>query len=136
MLFLKARLNRINKKLNSEGNQYIIRVMEREKARTPNIVRSPEIDLSSIKKTADKINIVAQGMQLTSPCLCKSILCYLLLNKKHGEIQLKIGVKGYPFEAHAWIEYKGEVINDSLENVQKYVVFDDMAVSFNSQNTY
>ncbi len=45
-------------------------------------------------------------------CLPRSLTIYLLLRRRRMPASLHIGVKRYPFGAHAWVECFGEVLDD------------------------
>jgi predicted metal-binding membrane protein len=51
-------------------------------------------------------------------CLEQSLALYYLLRRKGVSAQYCQGVRQYPFRAHAWIEYHGEVINDVPEHAR------------------
>ncbi|MCY7969936.1 lasso peptide biosynthesis B2 protein [Bacillus spizizenii] len=46
-------------------------------------------------------------------CLHRSVASYHIFHKKGIPIDLVIGVKKKPFTSHAWLEFNGQVINDS-----------------------
>ena len=46
-------------------------------------------------------------------CLPRSLTLYLLLRRRGVPAALRIGVKRYPFGAHAWVECRGEVLDDT-----------------------
>lgn len=46
-------------------------------------------------------------------CLPRSLTLYLLLRRRGVPATLRIGVKRYPFGAHAWVECLGEVLDDT-----------------------
>lgn len=46
-------------------------------------------------------------------CLPRSLTVYLLLQRRGVPATLHIGVKRYPFGAHAWVECDGDVVDDS-----------------------
>ena len=48
-------------------------------------------------------------------CLPRSLTIYLLLRRRRMPASLHIGVKRYPFGAHAWVECSGEVLDDSAK---------------------
>ena len=117
-------LKYINKKLNTVGVKYAEKIVSISKAKQRKIKCVDEKQLGEMKTVAETINRRSIGMKLTSPCLCKSILCYKRLIRKHYDVEMKFGFKTYPFEAHVWVEYHGMVINDSEEYVKKYIVFE------------
>jgi transglutaminase superfamily protein len=51
-------------------------------------------------------------------CLEQSLTLYYLLRRRGVAAKYCQGVQPYPFQAHAWIEYRGEVINDVPEHAQ------------------
>jgi hypothetical protein len=59
-------------------------------------------------------------------CLSESLVLWWLLRSRGIGADLRLGVRTIlgPFESHAWVEYKGAVLND-FENVnQAYEAFD------------
>jgi hypothetical protein len=51
-------------------------------------------------------------------CLEQSLTLYYLLRRSGVAAMYCQGVQPYPFQAHAWIEYRGEVINDVPEHAR------------------
>ncbi len=49
-------------------------------------------------------------------CLPRALTIYLLLRRRGVPATLHIGVKRYPFGAHAWVECLGEVLDDSSDD--------------------
>ncbi len=49
-------------------------------------------------------------------CLPRSLAIYILLRRQHVPATLRVGVKRFPFAAHAWVECLGEVIDDSIDD--------------------
>ncbi len=49
-------------------------------------------------------------------CLPRALATYLLLRRRGVSATLHIGVKRYPFGAHAWVECLGEVLDDSTDD--------------------
>ena len=123
-MFTRMQLKYINKKLNTVGVKYAEKIVSISKAKQRKVKCAGEKQIVEMKAVAETINRRSTGMRLTSPCLCKSVLCYKRLIKKHYDVELKIGAKSYPFEAHAWVEYHGMVINDSEEYVKNFIVFE------------
>ncbi len=37
---------------------------------------------------------------------------------------MRLGIQRYPFMAHAWVEYRGEPINDVPEHVRIFTAFE------------
>lgn len=49
-------------------------------------------------------------------CLPRSLAIYVLLRRHGVPATLRIGVKRFPFAAHAWVESLGEVLDDSSDD--------------------
>ena len=49
-------------------------------------------------------------------CLPRSVAIYVLLRRQGVPVTLRIGVKRFPFAAHAWVECLGEVFDDSIDD--------------------
>lgn len=49
-------------------------------------------------------------------CLPRAMTIYLLLRRRGVPATLRIGVKRYPFAAHAWVECLGEVLDNSRDD--------------------
>ena len=49
-------------------------------------------------------------------CLPRAMTVYLLLRRRGIQATLHIGVKRYPFGAHAWVECEGRVLDDSASS--------------------
>lgn len=53
-------------------------------------------------------------------CLPRSIALALCLAARQRRVHVVLGVKLAPFAAHCWVQDGGAVLNDSLEEVQRY----------------
>ena len=51
-------------------------------------------------------------------CLPRALAIFVLLRRRGVPATLCIGVKRYPFGAHAWVECLGEVLDDSTDDWQ------------------
>ena len=49
-------------------------------------------------------------------CLPRSLAIFVLLRRRGVPARLHIGVKRFPFAAHAWVECFGEVLDDSTDH--------------------
>jgi hypothetical protein len=50
---------------------------------------------------------------------------YYLARQEGVRVRYCQGVQLFPFVAHAWIEYRGEVVNDVAEHVKHFARFPD-----------
>jgi hypothetical protein len=59
-------------------------------------------------------------------CLVESLTLWYLLQKQNVPANLRIGVRksSERFEAHAWVEYDGDALNQAEEQHQHYAAFD------------
>ena len=71
--------------------------------------------------------VAAAARQAVVPgkCLEQSLALWWMLRRRGIPAQLRIGVRKArdQFEGHAWVELRGEVLNDSLELYQDYAAF-------------
>ena len=51
-------------------------------------------------------------------CLPRALTIFVLLRRQGVPATLRIGVKRFPFGAHAWVECLGEVLDDFVDNWQ------------------
>jgi transglutaminase superfamily protein/coenzyme PQQ synthesis protein D (PqqD) len=58
-------------------------------------------------------------------CLEQSLALYYLLRRQGAAVKYCQGVQFYPFQAHAWIEYEGAVVNDVGPHVKHFTRFPD-----------
>lgn len=56
-----------------------------------------------------------------SECLHRAVVGYVALRKAGLDVQLVIGVRKFPFAAHAWLECEGVVISDEQDVQQQFV---------------
>jgi hypothetical protein len=59
-------------------------------------------------------------------CLEQSLVLYYVLRRRGVPVSYCHGVQPHPFEAHAWIEYRGEAINDVPEHVTHFARLPDL----------
>jgi len=59
-------------------------------------------------------------------CLEQSVALFYFLRRSGIGARLRLGVKPYPFEAHAWVEYDGAPVNDFAEHVRHFVPLPDL----------
>jgi hypothetical protein len=57
-------------------------------------------------------------------CLQRSAVTVCLLRDRGVPAQLVIGARQMPFEAHAWVEVDGQVVNDKSYTNEVYAVLD------------
>ncbi len=83
--------------------------------------RADPVTLATICWAVDR---AAAGYFKRAWCLQRSVACVLLLRGRGFPARLVLGVRTFPFEAHAWAEVEGTVVNDRPENVERFQVLD------------
>jgi Transglutaminase-like superfamily len=82
------------------------------------------------RETALRAVRAVRSVELHGPttpnCLERSLTLWWLLRRDGVEAELHIGARkqGAQFEAHAWVELRGQVLNDGPEVHQHYARFD------------
>lgn len=79
---------------------------------------SPPIDV--VKTTEHAVAMAGALYPGRAKCMEQSLTLYYLLRRQGVAVRYCQGVQPYPFQAHAWIEYHGEVVNDMPEHVRKF----------------
>src|SRR5690554_2578376 len=79
----------------------------------------------TIDKYTTIFNQMNQQTYLKGRCLSQSLVMRLLLSRKGITSELKIGVRQYDgkFDAHAWLEKDGTILNDHHSVIANYLVF-------------
>lgn len=82
--------------------------------------------LQQARITNRLVKIAAGYQQPWANCLGQSLLLWWLLRRQLIESDLQIGVRyeNGKFEAHAWVEYQGSVLNDRKDVRQRFTAFE------------
>jgi hypothetical protein len=90
--------------------------------------------LQIIKDSVRRVQLASRYTP-SARCLQRSLILWALLRQQGIEAELKIAAKknSPTFEAHAWLEYQGHVLNDASNVQQHFAVFNQPTPS--SQNT-
>lgn len=72
------------------------------------------------------VNIAGYHSPAPSTCLTRSLLLAWLLRRRGVQGELRIGVRlvDSKLEAHAWVEYQGNPINETHDVSERYAAFD------------
>lgn len=89
------------------------------------ITVSEEIDLESVRRAEYALALAAALFPGRALCLEQSLALYYLLRSQGVEVKYCQGVQPYPFLAHAWVEYVGEVVNDVAERPRLFARLPD-----------
>ncbi len=81
-------------------------------------------DSETVGRTCRAMDKAALAYVKNAWCLQRSAACVCLLRRQGVPAELIIGVRTFPFEAHAWVELDGHVLNDNLGYVGRFLVLD------------
>lgn len=82
--------------------------------------------ISKIVQTTRMVRLAVKYCQPWAKCLQKSLVLWGLLRHQGIECELRIGVRreASNFEAHAWVECEGFVLNDAGDVRDRFATFD------------
>ncbi|GIP15131.1 hypothetical protein J40TS1_07730 [Paenibacillus montaniterrae] len=73
------------------------------------LVSSNSKSYKSLDKKAEAIisviNSNIDAYEKSNICLYKSLIGYLMLNRRNYKVNIKVGIKFPPFASHAWLEH-------------------------------
>lgn len=75
-------------------------------------------DVEAVKAAEHAVAMAGALYPGRALCLEQSLVLYYLLRRQGVAVRYCQGVQPYPFAAHAWVEYRGEPINDVAEHVK------------------
>ncbi|WP_198032901.1 lasso peptide biosynthesis B2 protein [Mesorhizobium sp. L48C026A00] len=78
------------------------------------------------QETARLVSIAAYRGSYSGNCLKRSMTLWFLLRRQGIEAELRIGTRKADgkFEAHAWVEYRGKVLNDTVDVGERFAAFE------------
>jgi transglutaminase superfamily protein len=92
-------------------------------------VRECPCDIDESAK--DRIGGICRAIDVACVCYPKSVLCLqrssataCLLRRYGVPAKMVVGVQKLPFNAHAWVEVDGHVVNDKPYTSEMYIVLD------------
>lgn len=108
--------------LRAYGFARVIRWIRRRLEPVPPIL---PLDLEVVKATERTVATAGALYPGRALCLEQSLVLYYLLRRHGVAVKYRQGVIPNPFQAHAWIEYQGEVINDVAEHAKQFAPLPD-----------
>ena len=99
------------------GFSWTLRWLRRRAGSIPETI-SPKLD--ALKPTEYAVAMAAALYPGRALCLEQSLALYWLLRRRGVGITYCHGVQAHPFAAHAWIEYRGVVLNDVVEHTKHF----------------
>jgi Transglutaminase-like superfamily len=94
-------------------------------------VRPTEQTRANVRRAAQMLAVACRLHPLRSSCLPRTIVLWSLLRRRGIETDIRIGVRSdskKEFQAHAWIEWNDEVLNDDDDVATQYLPFDPAAL--------
>jgi hypothetical protein len=79
-----------------------------------------EGDVMGVKAAEYRVAMAGALYPGRARCLEQSLTLYYLLRRQGVPVKYRQGVQPYPFQAHAWIEYLDEVMNDVPEHAKQF----------------
>jgi transglutaminase superfamily protein len=90
------------------------------------IVPSTEQTRANVRRTAQVVAVACRRQPLRSSCLPRTIVLWSLLRRRGIVTDIRIGARSNSqgeFQAHAWLEWNGEVLNDVADIGRQYRPF-------------
>lgn len=96
------------------------RVMKWIRRRVESVPASAWLDLDAVKAAERAVATAGALYPGRALCLEQSLLLYYVLRRQGIAVSYCQGIMSHPFQAHAWIEYQGRVINDIEEHARQF----------------
>ena len=92
----------------------------------PKLSVHEKIQLDEAQSVARMVTVAANHGPYRANCLKRSLLIWWLLGRKGIVTDLKIGVNkdSSDFNAHSWVEYRGNVLIDAIDIEDRFSAFD------------
>jgi len=83
-------------------------------------------DVQGAREAARLVNAIACRIPVRPNCLTRSVTLWWILRRRAVDSALRIGVRtaGGQFEAHAWVELAGLVVNDDADIAERFAPFE------------
>jgi hypothetical protein len=87
--------------------------------------RSRRAALSQLERIVMRVSAAAALIPGRVRCLEQSTVGFILMRRLGSDVQLCLGVRPYGFQAHAWLEQRGQPIFEPGEGLRSIVRFPD-----------
>lgn len=101
------------------------RTLEWIRRRVTHLPSTAAADMDVVSRTERAVAMAGAFYPGRARCLEQSLALYYLLRCQGAGVKYCQGVQFYPFQAHAWIEYEGAVVNDVAPHVKHFARFPD-----------
>jgi hypothetical protein len=94
-------------------------------ARLASRVTDPSVGMAEARGVARMVDVAARHGVFEPTCLPRSLALWWLLRRRRMASELRIGVRKEAgcFEAHAWVELHGVVLNDGGDVHERFAAF-------------
>ena len=85
---------------------------------------------ANVRRAAQMVAVACRWHPLHSSCLARTIVLWNLLRRRGIETDVRIGARSDShgeFQAHAWVEWNGQVLNDAADVASQYLPFNRAA---------
>jgi Transglutaminase-like superfamily len=92
---------------------------------------SREQTRANVRRAAQMVAAACRQLPIRSRCLPRTIVLWSLLRRRGINADVRIGVRcdaQGKFQAHAWLEWNGEVINGAGDVARQYLPFNRIAL--------
>jgi hypothetical protein len=79
-----------------------------------------QVDRAQLRQTMYVVAMAAAFVPARLQCLERSIVLYYTLKRQGMPVTLRLGVRAYPFGAHAWVELAGRPVNDVPDRLKDF----------------
>lgn len=115
-------ITRIKRRLGRRGLDATLRWV---RDRVEGIMCTDDVPIDAVRAVEHRVAMVGALYPARALCLEQSLALYCLLRRQGVAARYRTGVQPFPFVAHAWVEYRGEVINDVAEHVKWFAPLPD-----------
>ena len=80
----------------------------------------------NVRRIAQMVAVACRRQPLRSSCLPRTVVLWSLLRRRGIATDIRIGARSDSqgeFQAHAWLEWNGEVLNDAADVGRQYLPF-------------
>ena len=88
--------------------------------RVTGVPQDPAVSVAAVAETEHAVAMAGAFYPGRAMCLEQSLVLYYVLRRRGATVKYCQGVQLRPFAAHAWVEYRGEVVNDVAEHVNGF----------------
>lgn len=112
--------------LRLKGFNWTRQLLEKLGRESTDAPSSQEYRLEEAKRTAYLVSVAASHGIYRANCLKKALVTHWLLQRRGISTDLKIGINNdmRQFGAHAWLEYRGQLLIDSEDTRDRFTAFD------------